>query len=187
MNRAIILGTMTRDVELKYTQSGTAIASFGIATNDRWKDASGQQQEKVHFFDVTAFGKQGETINQYLRKGSRILVEGSLDYQTWKAQDGTSRSKVGIKLSGFTFVDKKSDTQPQQGYQQPQHQPQDQAYPLQPQQQGYPQATLNNNVDDPNRHNINPANRPPINQDPAYNQQTQPLPQVDVNSENIPF
>ncbi len=141
MNTVIILGTITKEIEVKYTQSGAVIASFSVAYNERYKDKTGQQVDKAMFFDVTAFGKQGETINQYFHKGSRILIEGSLDFQSWKTQDGSNRSKVGIKLNGFTFVDRKSDN-PQPS-------------------QAYPQASPQNNMDDPNRHNgAGAMNRP---------------------------
>ena len=88
MNKVQILGTITKDIEIKYTPSGAAIASFSIAYNERYKDKTGQQVDKAMFFDVTAFGKQGEVINQYFHKGSRILIDGSLDYQSWVAQEG---------------------------------------------------------------------------------------------------
>lgn len=127
MNNIQILGTITRDVELKYSQSGTAIASFGIAYNDKWKDQSGQVVEKAHFFDVTVIGKQSEIVNKFFHKGSRILIDGSLDFSQWVDKDGQKRSKVGIKLNRFTFVDKAnnqdnqgSQNNQQQGYQQPQ-------------------------------------------------------------------
>ncbi len=129
MNNLQILGTITRDIELKYSQSGAAIANFGIAYNDKWKDSNGELKEKAHFFDVSVFGKQAETINSFFRKGSRILVDGSLDFQSWLDADGQKRSKVSIKMKGFSFIDRKSDEQipHQQSYQQPQ----------QNQQQGY--------------------------------------------------
>jgi len=114
MNKIQILGTITKDIELKYTQTGAAIASFSIAYNERYMDKNGQQVDKAMFFDVTAFNKKAEVLNQYFHKGSRILIDGSLDYQTWTAQDGTNRSKVGIKLNNFDFIDRKQDTQPQQ-------------------------------------------------------------------------
>ncbi len=109
MNSVVILGTLTRNLELKYTDSGSCIGNFGIATNEKWKDAQGQMKEKAHFFDVSVFGKTAETISNYFHKGSRILIEGSLDFQSWQTQTGEKRSKVGIKLKGFTFVDRKSD------------------------------------------------------------------------------
>ena len=139
MNNLQILGTITRDIELKYSQSGSAIANFGIAYNDTWKDVNGEKKEKAHFFEVSVFGKQAETINQYFHKGSRILIDGSLDFQSWE-KDGQKNSKVGIKLNRFTFVDRKSNDasdgnnqgyqpqQQQQGYQQPQQQQPQQQY-----------------------------------------------------------
>ena len=137
MNNLQILGTITRDIELKYSQSGSAIANFGIAYNDTWKDVNGEKKEKAHFFEVSVFGKQAETINQYFHKGSRILIDGSLDFQSWE-KDGQKNSKVGIKLNRFTFVDRKSNDASDgnnQGYQ-PQQQ---QGYQPQQQQQGYQQ------------------------------------------------
>ena len=167
MNKLQILGTITRDIELKYSQNGSAIANFGVAYNDKWKDQSGELKEKAHFFDVSVFGKQAETINSFFQKGSRILIDGSLDFQSWE-KEGQKHSKVSIKMNGFSFIDRKSDNaqaphqnqgqqqscapqqqqnnqgqQQQQGYNQPQqgyNQPQ-QGYSQQPQQQqgGYGQ------------------------------------------------
>ena len=119
MNKIQILGTITRNPEIKYTQSGAAICSFGIAYNDTYlKD--GNKVDKAHFFDVTAFGKTGENINKYFHAGSRILIDGSLSYEQWE-KDGQKRSKVGIKLNGFDFIDRKSDNE-NQGTQQPRQQ-----------------------------------------------------------------
>ena len=127
MNKVALLGTITRDVEIKYTQSGTCIASFGVAYNEKRKDASGNYNDVSHFFDVTAFGKRAETVNQYFRKGSRILIDGSLDFQQWTDQSGQKRSKVSIKLNDFDFIDKRdnqsNNAQTNQGYQQPRQQP----------------------------------------------------------------
>jgi len=113
MNIAIILGTITNDIEIKYLQSGSAVANFSIAYNKKYKDATGQLVEKVSFFDVSAFGKSAETINQYFRKGSRILITGELEQSQWKAQDGTNRSKVSIRLEQFDFIDKSEKSQGQ--------------------------------------------------------------------------
>ena len=109
MNKVQILGTITREVEIKYTQSGTAIGSFGVAYNEKRKDQSGNYNDVAMFFDVTAFGKTAENINNYFSKGSRILIDGSLDFQSWE-KDGQKRSKVGIKVNGFDFIDRKNDT-----------------------------------------------------------------------------
>ena len=114
MNKVQILGTITRDVEIKFTQTGTAIGSFGIAYNERRGD-----KEVAMFFDVTALGKTAENIQKYFGKGSRILIDGSLDFQQWE-KDGQKRSKVSIKVNGFDFIDKRTDnTAPSQPQSQP--------------------------------------------------------------------
>ena len=137
MNNVQILGTITREPELKYTQSGTAILSFGIAYNEKYKKQDGSFEDKAHFFDVTAFGKRGETINQYFSKGARILIGGSLDFQSWNDQQGQKRSKVSIKLNDFDFIDKKDNqsNNTQTNYQQPQQQQAQQYQAPQPQYQ----------------------------------------------------
>jgi len=123
MNKLQLLATITRNIEIKYTQSGTTIASFGVAYNEKRKQQDGSYADQAHFFDITAFGKTAENLNQYFRKGSRILIDGSLDFQSWTAQDGQKRSKVGIKLHSFNFIDRKADApqqpQPQNNYSQP--------------------------------------------------------------------
>ncbi len=118
MNKVQILGTMTRDCEIRYTQSGTAIGSFSVAHNEKKKGQDGQYQDVVHFFNVTAWGKTAENINQYFKKGSRILIDGRLDYQSWE-KDGQKKSKVGIVVEKFDFIDRKSDSQSGENYSQP--------------------------------------------------------------------
>ena len=108
MNSIHILGTITKEPELRYTQSGIAILSFSIAYNEKRKQQDGGYADISHFFDVTALGKKAETINSWFRKGSRILIQGSLDYQSWE-KDGQKKSKVGIKLDDFDFIDKKDN------------------------------------------------------------------------------
>ena len=115
MNSINIIGTMVRDVELRYLTSGTAVGSFAIAVNQDYKNQTGQKVEKTSFFDVKVIGKQSEIINSYFHKGSRIGITGSLEQETWTAQDGTNRSRVIIKLEGFSFIDRKSDGQSSQG------------------------------------------------------------------------
>lgn len=103
-NRVILLGNLTRDPQLKYLPSNMAVCEFGLAVNHRWRDKDGNQREEVCFVDVSAFGRQGETINQYMTKGRPILIEGRLKLDTWTAQDGTKRSKHGVVVENFTFV-----------------------------------------------------------------------------------
>lgn len=104
INQVILMGNLTRDPELRTTPSGQSVCSFSLAINRSWQDQSGQQQEAVDYFDVTAWGKLGELINQYLSKGRRCLVQGRLSQRTWD-QDGQKRSKVEVVASDVTFLD----------------------------------------------------------------------------------
>jgi len=118
-NKVSILGTMTRDVEIRNTPSGAVIGNFGIALNEKRKDKTGNYVEKAHFFDVVTFGSTAENISKFFRKGSRILIDGSLDFQQWQDKaTGEKKSKVGIKLNSFEFIDRKSDNQGQNQQQQ---------------------------------------------------------------------
>ena len=104
-NKVILMGNLTRDPEMRYTPSGTAIAKLGLAVNRVWRDAEGQQKEEVTFVDVDAFGKQAETIGQYMQKGRPILVEGRLKLDQWEDKNtGQNRSRLGVVLERFTFV-----------------------------------------------------------------------------------
>lgn len=103
-NRVILLGNLTRDPELRYLPSNTAVCEFGVAVNRRWRDKDGNQQDEVCFVDVSAWGRQGETIHQYMAKGRQILIEGRLKYDTWTAQDGGKRSKLSVVVENFSFV-----------------------------------------------------------------------------------
>jgi single-strand DNA-binding protein len=105
-NKVILAGNLTRDPELRYTPKGTAIARLGIACNRKWKSETGEMKEEVTFVDVDAFGKQAETIGQYLKKGRPILIEGRLRYDTWEdKQSGQKKSKLGVVLENFQFLD----------------------------------------------------------------------------------
>ena len=107
-NKIILVGNLTRDVELKYTPSGTAIANFGIATNRTYKDVSGQQEQEVMFIDVKVFGRSAEIANQYLRKGSKALIEGRLVFEQWVDRNGQKRSKHVVIAEKVQFMDSKS-------------------------------------------------------------------------------
>lgn len=111
LNRVILCGNLTRDVELRFTPSGSAVGVFGIALNRKFKDGTGNYKDEVTFVDVTAWGKTAETIAQYFKKGSSILMEGRLKLDSWKdRQSGQNRSKLGVVLEEFSFVnDKKQD------------------------------------------------------------------------------
>lgn len=103
LNKVFIIGNLTRDPELKTLPSGTAVASFGVATNRVWKDQSGQKKEEVQFHNIVVFGRQAETVSQYLTKGSSVLVEGRIQTRNWEAQDGSKRSKTEIVAERIQF------------------------------------------------------------------------------------
>ncbi len=105
-NKVILAGNLTRDPELRYTPKGLAIAKIGLAINRTWKTETGETKEEVTFVDIDAFGKQAETIGQYLKKGRPILVEGRLRLDQWDdKQTGQKRSRLGVVLEGFQFLD----------------------------------------------------------------------------------
>ena len=104
-NKVILAGNLTRDPELRYTPSGTAIAKFGLAINRKWKDQNGELRDETTFVDVDAFGKQAELIGQYMKKGSPLLVEGRLRLDQWEdKQTQQKRSRLGVVLEGMTFL-----------------------------------------------------------------------------------
>lgn len=96
LNRAQIIGNLTRDPELKYTASGQAVTSFAVATNRSWQNADGTKQDAVEYHDIVAWGKLAEIANQILAKGKQTYVEGRLQTRNWESQDGTKRSKTEI-------------------------------------------------------------------------------------------
>lgn len=96
INRATILGNLTRDPEVRYTPNGQAVANFGVATNRRWKNPTGEMQEATEFHDVVAWGKLAEQISQMIKKGSPVYVEGRLQTRSWEAPDGTKRYRTEI-------------------------------------------------------------------------------------------
>ncbi len=95
-NRVILVGNLTRDPELRYTPSGTAVSDIGLAVNDRYKNASGEWVEEATFVDVTLWARTAEVASEYLSKGSPILVEGRLKLDTWETNDGQKRSKLRV-------------------------------------------------------------------------------------------
>jgi single-strand DNA-binding protein len=104
-NQVILLGNLTRDPQLKYLPSQTAVAEFGIACNRKFKSQSGEQREEVTFVDCSAFGKTGELINQYFTKGKPIFIQGRLKYDSWEdKQGGGKRSRMTVIVENFQFI-----------------------------------------------------------------------------------
>jgi len=172
-NKVILVGNLTRDLEVRYSQSGSAIGSTGLATNRKWKSQMGEQKEEVMFIDITFFGRTAEVANQYLRKGSRVLVEGRLSLQQWTAQDGSKRSKHEVIVENMQMLGSRDDSMggsSSAGY--------DNNYssggstnqmPQQPQ-----QNYSNNNHSEP-QHNA------------PTQQVKQQIPEIDISEDEIPF
>ena len=137
-NKIIIAGHLSKDIELRYTQSGSAIANTAVASSRKYKGADGTQKEEVLFVDVTFFGRTAEIVNQYLHKGSKVLIDGRLKLEQWTDQQGQKRSKHKVDAesvqmldsrdqsnNGQTTANHRRDPQPQQSAPQPAatHQP----------------------------------------------------------------
>ncbi len=103
-NKVILAGNLTRDPQLSYLPSNTPVAEFGLAINRKWKGQNGEMREETCFVDCSCFGKQAETLNQYMSKGGALLVEGRLQLQQWTAKDGTKRSKHKVIVEQFQFL-----------------------------------------------------------------------------------
>ena len=108
-NRVILAGNLTRDPELRYTPKGLAISKIGLAVNRTWKNEAGETKEEVTFVDIDAFGRQAETIAQYLKKGRPILVEGRLKLDQWEDKNTHQKqSKLKVILESFSFLDSRA-------------------------------------------------------------------------------
>jgi len=188
-NKIILVGNLTRDIELRYSQGGMGIAKTAIATSRKFT-SNGEKKEEVCFVDITFFGRSAEVANQYLRKGSKILVEGRLNFEQWVDQNGQKRSKHSVTAETMQMLDSKGENQgggynnapanaPAQGqaqsYQQPaQQQPQSYQQPAQ-QQQGYQQQqqpSYNNNQAQAQSRQMPSSNDVPV---------------IDIDEDEIPF
>jgi single-strand DNA-binding protein len=107
MNKAILVGNLTRDVELRNTASGKIVASFGLATNERYTDTNGDKVEKVEFHNIVAWGKTAELLAKYCSKGKKVLIVGKLQTQTYEGQDGVKRYKTEIIANEIEFLSPK--------------------------------------------------------------------------------
>ena len=103
LNKVFIIGNLTRDPELRTMPAGGSVASFGVATNRVWKDKQGQQQKDTQFHNVVVFGRQADTVAQYLKKGSSALIEGRIQTRNWEAQDGSKRNRTEIVAERVQF------------------------------------------------------------------------------------
>lgn len=107
LNKALIIGNLTRDPELRSLPSGIQVATIGVATNRVWKDKNGAKQESTDYHNVVVFGRQAETASQYLRKGSSVLVEGRMQTRSWDAADGTKKYRTEVVADRIQFGPKR--------------------------------------------------------------------------------
>ncbi len=104
-NKVLLMGNLTRDPELRYTQSGLALVKFGLAVNRRRRNRDTKETtEETCFVDITGWGAQAETFNQYMRKGRPVFIEGRLQYSTWESKEGQKRSKLEVVMENFQFL-----------------------------------------------------------------------------------
>ena len=103
-NKVILMGNMTRDPQLSYLPSNTAVVEFGMAVNRTFRKQDGSQGEEVCYVDCQMFGKRAEVVNKYFSKGTPIFVEGRLKFDQWQAQDGSKRSKLRVTVENFEFI-----------------------------------------------------------------------------------
>ena len=182
-NKVILVGNLTRDIELRYSQSGMGIAKTGIATSRRFT-SNGEKKEEVCFIDITFFGRSAEIANQYLRKGSKILVEGRLNFEQWVDQNGGKRSKHSVTVENMQMLDSRSDAQNmgapagQGGYNAPAQSYDN--YGQQPQQGGYGQ---------PSYQQPQPSYQQPQQpyQKPQTSMPENTIPEIDIDEDEIPF
>jgi len=104
VNKVILVGNLGRDAELRYTPSGAAVASLNLATTETWNDKSGQRQEKTEWHRVVLWGKQAESLQEYLVKGKQIYIEGKLQTRQWDDKDGNKRYTTEIKADRVTLL-----------------------------------------------------------------------------------
>ena len=103
-NRIMLMGNLTRNPELKYTPSGSAVADLGLAVNESFKNKAGETIEQTCFVDVVVWGRQAETATEYLQKGSPVFVEGRLQFDQWEGQQGEKRSKLRVRAERVQFL-----------------------------------------------------------------------------------
>jgi len=109
MNKAMLIGRLGQDPEVKYTQMGTAVSNFSIATSNRWRDKNGDQQEKTEWHRIVAWGRLGEICGEYLQKGKQVFVCGRIETNKWQDRDGTDRYTTQIVATEVEFLGSRND------------------------------------------------------------------------------
>jgi single-strand DNA-binding protein len=121
VNKAIIIGTLGKDPEVRYAQDGKAITNITVATNETWKDKDGKQQDRAEWHRVVFFGKLAEIAGEYLKKGSQVYLEGSIRTRKWQGQDGKDNYTTEIVADQMQMLGGKSDDKPEKP--KPKHEP----------------------------------------------------------------
>jgi single-strand DNA-binding protein len=161
-NKVILVGNLTRDCELRYLPSGSAVCTTGIATNRRYKNQMGEQKEEVCFVDITFFGRTAEIANQYLGRGKKVLVEGRLKLDQWTDQSGGKRSKHSVTVDTLQMLDSKGA--PNQG------------------------GGNSDNQESNSNYQNNPGQTTPSQKQPQYNKPAgNEIPDIDIDEDEIPF
>ncbi|WP_422450203.1 MULTISPECIES: single-stranded DNA-binding protein [unclassified Endozoicomonas] len=183
VNKVILIGNLGNDPDVRFTPNGSAVANLSLATSESWKDRNtGQQQEKTEWHRVVIFGKLAEIAQQYLRKGSKVYIEGKLQTRKWQGQDGQDRYTTEIVVDGFSGQLQMLDGRQEGamgapmggGYQQQAPQQQQSYAPQQPQQYGSPPQQQQ-------------QHQPAQSQQPQSTPQPQPAGGFDDFDDDIPF
>lgn len=103
-NKVLLAGNLTRDPQLSHLPSNMAVVEFGMAINRKWRSQAGEMKEEVTFVDIRAYGRQAETLNQYMTKGKPIFIEGRLKFDSWESKEGQKRSKLYVIVDTFQFI-----------------------------------------------------------------------------------
>lgn len=161
-NKVILVGNLTRDCELRYLPSGSAVCTTGIATNRKYKNQMGEQKEEVCFVDITFFGRTAEIANQYLGRGKKVLVEGRLKLDQWTDQSGGKRSKHSVTVDTLQMLDSKGASNQGGGN--------------------------SDNQESNSNYQNNPGQTTPSQKQPQYNKPAgNEIPDIDIDEDEIPF
>lgn len=109
LNKVLLIGRLGRDPELRYIGDGIAKCSFSLATSERYKDRSGEQQEKTEWHNIVLWRRQAEVAQEYLKKGSQVFIEGSIETRSWTDAENNKHYRTEIRVMRFQFLDRKGD------------------------------------------------------------------------------
>jgi single-strand DNA-binding protein len=181
-NKVILVGNLTRDIELRYSQNGMAIAKTGLATNRKFT-VNGEKKEEVMFIDITFFARSAEIANQYLRKGSKVLVEGRLNFEQWVDQNGGKRSKHSVTVENMQMLDSRADAAAMGG-----NAGTDQSgYGMQQGGYGQPQSAPSYDAPQPSYNQQQPYQQQQQQQQAPQQKMPADMPVIDIDEDEIPF